>query len=68
MVVRGKVKNGRLVVDEPTDLPEGAEVFLFDLDDDGLTEEEIRELQEIHGRGKYITHEEMKAKLDARRR
>jgi len=28
MTVRGRVRNGRLVVDEPTDLPEGTEVEL----------------------------------------
>ena len=26
--VRGRVKNGRLIVDEPTDLPDGTEVHL----------------------------------------
>ena len=39
LTVRARVKNGRLVLDEPTDLPEGAEVELAavedDLDDDG---------------------------------
>lgn len=38
LTLRARVKNGRLVVDEPTDLPEGAEVELAaieeDLDDD----------------------------------
>lgn len=29
-----QVKNGRLLVDEPTDLPEGAEVEVVVLDDD----------------------------------
>lgn len=29
------MKNGRLVLDEPTDLPEGAEVTLSITDDDG---------------------------------
>ncbi len=28
LTVRARVKNGRLVLDEPTDLPEGAEVEL----------------------------------------
>jgi hypothetical protein len=38
--LKGQVRGGRLVVDEPTDLPEGAEVELIaadswdDLDDD----------------------------------
>jgi hypothetical protein len=39
MTVRGRVTNGRLVVDEPTDLPEGAEVELW-LVDEALDEEE----------------------------
>jgi hypothetical protein len=39
MTVRGRVTNGRLVVDEPTDLPEGAEVELS-LVDEGLDDEE----------------------------
>jgi hypothetical protein len=39
MTVRGRVANGRLIVDEPTDLPEGAEVELRVVDDD-LDEEE----------------------------
>jgi hypothetical protein len=39
--VRGKVQNGRLVVDEPTDLPEGQVVELvvvMDHDEDDLDE------------------------------
>ena len=39
MTVRGRVANGRLIVDEPTDLPEGAEVDLRVVDDE-LDEEE----------------------------
>ena len=38
-----QVKNGRLVVDEPTDLPEGAEVDVVVIDDE-LTAEERAEL------------------------
>jgi len=33
MTVRARVSNGRLVLDEPTDLPEGAEVELAPVDD-----------------------------------
>ena len=33
MTVRGHVKSGRLVVDEPTDLPEGTEVELVSIVD-----------------------------------
>jgi hypothetical protein len=31
--VKGRVKNGRLIVDEPTDRPEGEEVELVPLDE-----------------------------------
>jgi hypothetical protein len=40
---RVQVKNGRLVLDEPTDLPEGAEVEILVIDDE-LTAEERAEL------------------------
>ncbi len=33
LTVRARVKNGRLVVDEPTDLPEGTELELAAIDD-----------------------------------
>jgi hypothetical protein len=32
MTLKGRVKSGRLIVDEPTDLPEGTEVELLPLD------------------------------------
>ena len=38
--VRGRVRNGRILVDEPTDLPEGTEIELVPIEDDELTEEE----------------------------
>jgi len=38
-----QVKNGRLVLDEPTDLPDGAEVEVLAVDDE-LTAEERAEL------------------------
>ena len=34
-----QVKNGRLVIDEPTDLPDGAEVEIVVIDDKLTTEE-----------------------------
>lgn len=40
MTVRGRVANGRLIVDEPTDLPDGTEVELRVVDDDELDEED----------------------------
>lgn len=41
--LKAKVRRGRLVLDEPTDLPEGAEVEVAVFDDD-LTPEERAEL------------------------
>jgi len=35
MTIRAHVHNGRLLVDEPTDLPEGTELELVPADDDG---------------------------------
>ncbi len=47
MTVRGRVRNGRLVVDEPTDLPEGTEVELEAVGDElwDLTPEQRQELK-----------------------
>ncbi len=42
--LQARVENGRLVLDAPTDLPEGKIVELQALDDDGLTEEERAEV------------------------
>jgi hypothetical protein len=43
--VRARVKNGRLVLDEPTELPEGTEVELLAIDDvDELDPEERAKL------------------------
>ena len=48
--VQAQVKNGRLVLDEPTNLPEGREVEVVLLDDDFDPEEKARLLQAIeHG-------------------
>lgn len=38
------MQNGRLKLDEPTDLPEGAEIDLLAIEDDGLDPEERAEL------------------------
>lgn len=40
--VKAHVKNGRLVVDEPTDLPEGTEITLTIADDDLDDEDRAR--------------------------
>jgi hypothetical protein len=48
LTVRARVKNGRLVVDEPTDLPEGTEVELATSEDGlwDLTAEQRAELRD----------------------
>jgi hypothetical protein len=47
LTVRAHVRNGRLVVDEPTDLPDGTEVELAAVDDEPweLTAEQRTELK-----------------------
>jgi len=42
MTIKGRVRSGRLVVDEPTDLPEGAEVELLPLDPGDWLDEQQR--------------------------
>jgi len=42
MTLKARVKAGRLVVDEPTDLPEGTEVELLALDPGDWLEEDDR--------------------------
>jgi len=44
LTVRAHVRNGRLVVDEPTDLPEGTELDLVG-DETQPTDEELAELR-----------------------
>ena len=42
MVIKGRVENGRLKVDEPTDLPDGTEIELEPVDPEDLMDEEER--------------------------
>lgn len=42
--LKAHVRGGRLVLDEPTNLPEGAEVRLAPIDDDELDDAERAEL------------------------
>ena len=55
--LKAHVKNGRLVLDEPTDLPEGEEIELVPLDDvlaaggDDLDDEERARLHQSIERG-----------------
>ena len=71
--INARVKNGRLVVDEPTTLPEGAEVRLWvvegdDLDDQERAElhESIREGLEDAKAGRTIDADDLAAELRAR--
>jgi hypothetical protein len=72
--VRARVRNGRLVVDEPTDLPDGTELELvpLEVDLDGplptappLTPEESARVAATLKRGNFISAEELRAKLAA---
>ena len=45
MTLKAQVREGRLVLDEPTDLPEGAEVELTPVLDDDLGPEERQALE-----------------------
>lgn len=68
--VRTRVENGRLVLDEPTDLPEGAELELVPVDDQpwDLTPEQHAELKaRIAGadRGELVPAAEVFARLRA---
>lgn len=44
--IKTTVKKGRIVIDEPTGLPDGHEVELRVVNDDGMTEGERRQLHE----------------------
>jgi hypothetical protein len=71
--LKARVHNGRLVLDEPTDLPEGTEVELMPVDGDFDPEEKARLLQAIDEgvedfeRGDYMDGFEFIAQLRARR-
>jgi hypothetical protein len=69
MTVRAHVKNGRLLVDEPTDLPEGTELVLVPAEpeeDWALTPEQAAELRESIAqadRGELIPSEDVLREL-----
>jgi len=71
--LKAVVKNGRLVVDEPTKLPEGTEVELLSMDDAIDPEERARLLQSIEDgfadieRGDHMDAFEFVARLRAKR-
>jgi hypothetical protein len=71
--LKARVHNGRLVLDEPTELPEGTEVELIAVDDDFDPEERARLLEAIEEgaedfeRGDHMDGFELIAQLRARR-
>ncbi len=76
--MRARVLNGRLLVDQPTDLPEGTELELqvdelaawlrtVPAAEESLSSEELQELEAIRARGQYTTNDALKEKLAARR-
>ncbi len=72
--LKGHVRGGRLVLDEPTELPEGAEVELVAVEDDDFEpEERARLLQAIEEgiqdieRGDHVDGFKFVAQLRARR-
>jgi hypothetical protein len=73
-VMKAHVRGGRLLLDEPTDLPEGSEVPLALVDDDELDEGERARLDAALERsmeqaraGRLIDAEVVVSKLLARR-
>jgi hypothetical protein len=72
MTVRAHVKNGRLLVDEPTDLPEGTELELVAAEPEewDLTPEQMAELRESIAqatRGELVPAEDVLRELRSRR-
>ncbi len=71
--LKARVHNGRLVLDEPTNLPEGAEVELVAVDDDFDPEERARLLAAIDEgiedfeRGDHVDGFELIAQMRAAR-
>jgi hypothetical protein len=72
--LKAHVHNGRLVLDEPTDLPEGEVVYLQPVDTDDMSDEErealhasIRESIEQMNNGQLIDADEALARLRAHR-
>ena len=72
--LKAHVKNGRLVLDEPTDLPEGEVVELVPVDRDEMDDEERAALNESLAvsldqmrKGQLLDGDEVLARLRARR-
>ncbi|HEV3191103.1 MAG TPA: hypothetical protein VGY54_11425 [Polyangiaceae bacterium] len=72
--LKAHVRNGRLVLDEPTDLPEGEVLYLQPVDPDDMSNEErgalhesIRESIEQMNNGQLIDADEALVRLRAHR-
>ena len=72
--LKAHVHNGRLVLDEPTDLPEGAVVYLQPIDADDMNNDEREALHESNPQehradqaGQLIDTDEVLARFRARR-
>ena len=71
--LKAHVKNGRLLMDEPTELPEGTEIELLPVDDDFDPEERARLLAAIDDgiedfeRGDHMDGFEFIAQMRAKR-
>ena len=70
--LRGHVEGGRIIVDEPMDLPDGTEVEIAVAGEDEMTPEERAELEssidrglEQAARGEMISSEELIRRLKA---
>ena len=70
MTFKAHVRNGRILLDEPTDLPDGAEVELACVDGDDLEVEDRRRLEaaladseEDFAQGRFVSAEELLTKL-----
>lgn len=70
MTFKAHVRNGRILLDEPTDLPDGAEVELAPVEGDDLDDDERQQLEEAlaasdadFAEGRFVTAEELLAKL-----
>ena len=68
--LKAHVTSGRIVVDEPTDLPEGTELELVPADEFGITPEErseidamIEESEAELARGEAVSLDELWARL-----
>jgi hypothetical protein len=64
-VIRATVRNGRIVVDEPTTLPDGHEIELCVVDGDSMTDDERRRLHASIGRGVRDGHAGREMDLDS---